>query len=274
MLNSVTFIDQKIGWAVGGHTLPYSHRSSGVVLRTLDGGRRWTQLTGSMLPGLKRAKFFSATRGWAVGSPSALFGSGLFRTTDGGRSWSPVNAAGEQWLCGDFRDANSGAIAGRYGEINVVMTKGAIKSRTPGLGLRAIRDLRLSDDMGGWLVGDGGLVMKTSDGGLTWQLPPRAISPVARNEIDFSAVATVGQNMWAVGSPGSLVLHSPDGGRRWQVQRTGQSLPLKAIAFVDERQGWAVGALGTILHTADGGQTLHRQHSGGTRAALMCIVAD
>ena len=274
VLQSVTFIDQHTGWAVGGTTAPYSQRSNGVVLRTLDGGRRWTQMTGSMLPGLKRARFFSPTRGWAVGSPSPLFGSGLFRTSDGGRSWTPVDAPDEHWLCGDFRDAASGAIAGRMGQLNVVMTRGAIKSRTPGLGLRSIRDLRLAEDVGGWLVGDGGLLMTTGDGGLTWQLPPRAIPPVARNEINFTAVATVGQSVWAVGAPGSLVLHSPDGGHRWHVQRTGQSLPLKAITFIDEHRGWAVGAMGTILHTADGGRSWQRQRSGGTRAALLCIVAD
>ena len=143
-LESVCFIDGRTGWAVGGMTQPWSHRGAGVVLRTLDGGRRWTELTGSMLPGLKDVKFFSPTRGWAVGSPSALFESGVFQTDDGGRSWSPVDAPPAHWLCADFRDENSGAIAGRNGELSIVMTKGAIKSRTPGLGLRSVRDMRLA----------------------------------------------------------------------------------------------------------------------------------
>ena len=273
-LESVTFLDKHTGWAVGGVTQPYSHRAQGVVLRTLDGGRRWTKMTGSMLPTLKSVKFFSPTRGWAVGSPSSLYGGGVFHTTDGGRSWSPVNAPSEHWLCADFLDESAGALAGRNGRLSIVATKGAIKSRTPDLGLRAVRDLKLNPNATGWLAGDGGLVMTTADGGLSWQLPARAIPAAARHEIDFTSVATSGEHVWAVGSPGALVLHSPDGGHSWELQRTGQSIPLHGVTFRDEFHGWAVGALGTILHTADGGRSWQRQRSGGTRLALLCIVAD
>ncbi len=55
---------------------------------------------------------------------------------------------------------------------------------------------------------------------------------------------------------------------------TGVSIPLTAISFVDDAHGWAVGALGTILATSDGGQTWRRQRSGGARAALLCLVAE
>ena len=34
------------------------------------------------------------------------------------------------------------------------------------------------------------------------------------------------------------------------------------IAFVDSQTGWAVGDFGTILHTADGGQTWTRENAG------------
>jgi len=273
-LEAVHFLDRRTGWAVGGSIRPYSHRGEGVVLRTLDGGRRWTRIPDLTLPQLKRVEFFSPTRGWAVGAPSALYGGGVFQTIDGGRSWRPVDAASEHWLCADFRDPNSGAIAGERGKLSVVMTQGAVKSRTPDLGMRAIRDLQLAGDTGGWLVGDGGLVMTTTDGGLTWQLPPRAIPGAARHEIDFAAAAAHGDHVWAVGSPGSLVLHSPDAGRTWELQRTGQPLPLHAIHFADATHGWAVGALGTILATRDGGQSWHRARSGGTRASVLFILAD
>ena len=273
-LESVHFIDRQTGWAVGGTVQPYSQRSSGVVLRTLNGGRRWTKLRVAELPQLKSVKFSTSARGWAVGAPSAMYGGGVFRTGDGGRTWSPINAASEHWLCADFRDENSGAIAGAGGKSSVVMKQGAVRSRMPGLGLRSIRDLKLQGETSGWLVGDGGLVMKTADAGLTWQLPPQAIPPAARHEIEFKAVAMWGDNIWAVGSPGALVLHSPDGGRNWRLQPTGQSLPLYAIQFTDDRRGWAVGAMGTILATNDGGKTWQRQRSGGTRAAVLIIVAD
>ena len=55
---------------------------------------------------------------------------------------------------------------------------------------------------------------------------------------------------------------------------TGQSLPLSAIAFLDENRGWAAGALGTILATRDGGRTWRLQRSGGMRAPLLGIFPD
>src|SRR5262245_23641936 len=43
--------------------------------------------------------------------------------------------------------------------------------------------------------------------------------------------------------------------------------PLRAVRFVDENEGWAVGDEGTIWHTIDSGQNWERQPS-GTRASL------
>jgi hypothetical protein len=50
-----------------------------------------------------------------------------------------------------------------------------------------------------------------------------------------------------------LILHTRNGGTQWEAQRQG-SPGLNAIAFSDERHGWAVGEQGTILRTDDGGQ--------------------
>ena len=36
------FSMSRIGWAAGGFTQPYTGSTSGVVLRTRDGGQRWT----------------------------------------------------------------------------------------------------------------------------------------------------------------------------------------------------------------------------------------
>jgi hypothetical protein len=45
------------------------------------------------------------------------------------------------------------------------------------------------------------------------------------------------------------------------------------VFFLDDRQGWAVGELGSILTTGDGGKTWKLQHRGGERAAIMCVHA-
>jgi photosystem II stability/assembly factor-like uncharacterized protein len=51
-------------------------------------------------------------------------------------------------------------------------------------------------------------------------------------------------------------------GATWSAQRSGTTQALQAVDFVSAANGWAVGALGTILATADGGATWVPQASG------------
>jgi tetratricopeptide (TPR) repeat protein len=68
-------------------------------------------------------------------------------------------------------------------------------------------------------------------------------------------------------------LHSRDQGETWDFLPTHQPLPLNGVFFRDEKRGWAVGELGTILATADGGQTWQVRHHGGKRAAVLMVHA-
>src|SRR5262245_2166542 len=86
-LEAVQFLTGDVGLAVGGWTQPYTHQTHGVVLRTRDGGRTWQETPGLTLPGLKHLKMIDAKAGWALGDPSTLFPSGVFRTEDGGKTW-------------------------------------------------------------------------------------------------------------------------------------------------------------------------------------------
>ena len=57
----------------------------------------------------------------------------------------------------------------------------------------------------------------------------------------------------------------------WEVQKTGLLDELICDAsFPDRQNGWAVGILGNIIHTADGGKTWERQES-GTRKHLFTV---
>ncbi|MBI3837904.1 MAG: hypothetical protein HY288_08225 [Planctomycetia bacterium] len=268
-LASVFFLDAKIGWAAGGYTRPYGETTTGVVLRTRDGGQHWIADRRLVLPAVGRIRFFDATHGWAIGQGSAFFPSGVFATDDGGRTWSALpGEESRSWLAGDFIDPATGALAGRNSTLAVVRRKGVVP-RAADYGLRAIHDLKLVAPAKGWLVGDGGLVLKTRDLGNSWQTPDGEIPAAIRNQFDFSALAVRGEHCWVAGTPGTRVLHTADGGRTWNVCDTGQTLPIQHLVFVDEQSGWAVGDLGTILATNDGGQTWRRQRGGGTRSAFV-----
>jgi photosystem II stability/assembly factor-like uncharacterized protein len=274
-LEAVQFLDGENGLAVGGWTQPYTHETHGVALRTRDGGKTWQNTPDLTLPGLRHVRFIDVRQGWALGDGSPLYPTGIFRSEDGGRTWTPV-PKGESlgWVTGDFRDAKSGAVAGFGGSLGIVTSNEIRPSRTTTLGPRSLRRLLLSGQTGGWLIGDGGLVLTTRDSGFTWTAPPGELPDFAARELDFRALAVLGSHVWIAGAPGTTVLHSADGGQKWQVAKTEQTAPLRGLTFIDEYRGWAVGSLGTILHTRDGGLTWRIQRAGGTRVALLGVVSE
>jgi photosystem II stability/assembly factor-like uncharacterized protein len=76
-------------------------------------------------------------------------------------------------------------------------------------------------------------------------------------------VTRAGTRMVAVGEYGHVVL-SDDDGKTWrQAKRVPSTVTLTAVAFVDEKTGWAVGHDTLILHTTDGGETWVKQFGGG-----------
>ncbi|MGL6094568.1 MAG: hypothetical protein ACRC7O_02050, partial [Fimbriiglobus sp.] len=55
----------------------------------------------------------------------------------------------------------------------------------------------------------------------------------------------------------------------WDVQKTSVPVPVNGLFLLDEQTGWAVGDLGTILGTTDGGKTWQVLKCGGQRAGLL-----
>ncbi|NQU23832.1 MAG: hypothetical protein HQ567_21330 [Candidatus Nealsonbacteria bacterium] len=278
-LRSVWFISERTGWAAGGASHPYTHTGSGVLLATSDGGRTWRRTADQLLPPLRQVRFFDAKNGWAVGDRSAMFPTGVFVTDSGGQGWRPVSGeSGSEstgrWLAGDFLDPNTGTLAGRDGTVAMVQRSGIRSARIGGFGLRNLTRMKLVAPVHGWLIGDGGLVMMTGDLGATWQTPPGMLPPETADQFDFAALAVRGPKCWVAGSPGTRVFHSADAGRNWTTFDTGTQLPIYGLCFADDQHGWAVGALGTILATSDGGRTWQRQRAGGTRAAMLALVGD
>jgi photosystem II stability/assembly factor-like uncharacterized protein len=99
----------------------------------------------------------------------------------------------------------------------------------------------------GWVVGDGGTILRTTDGGSTWT----AVSGTSSALRGLSFVnATAG---WAGGRGGD----GPEDRRRgagWATQTVSPFAFLEAVSFVNERAGW-IGGGGDLASTSDGGST-------------------
>ncbi len=139
-------------------------------------------------------------------------------------------------------------------------------------------DICFADKNNGWIVGsaygDERLILHTSDGGRTWQRQSKKGKWAQFLYVNRGCSFVDSQNGWIVGDKG-LILHTLTGGLVWQKQDSGlkplnvrgfkMPIDLFSVQFTDKNNGWAVGALGTIIHTENGGITWERQRSGTTQ---------
>jgi photosystem II stability/assembly factor-like uncharacterized protein len=119
----------------------------------------------------------------------------------------------------------------------------------------------------GWAVGNGGKVLATTNGGLSWA-PQNA-----RADVDFQDVFfTDSTTGFAVG-PDETIVRTTNGGREWQTVNTNPNAGgarLSSVCFVDPSRGWAVGDQGVLLTTTNGG-TSWSKTTIATDLVLYCV---
>jgi photosystem II stability/assembly factor-like uncharacterized protein len=272
-LRSLHFLDPYTGWVVGREELPHGGGSAGVVLLTRDGGIEWQRVATNVMPGLNWVHFFNERQGILLGDGSDAFPTGIYTTADGGRTWQATPGPRcTSWLSAGFAEPQSAVLAGAWSRL-ATLRQGVLNAAdVDTLGGRTVHGLCLEGDRA-VAVGQGGLVLLSHSAGQRWGYADLKLPAAVRASLDFHAVQCRGERTWLAGRPGSVVFYSPDRGQSWQIQRTGQPLPLYGLFFLDSQTGWAVGELGTILGTRDGGQTWTVQRRGGRRAAALFVHA-
>jgi photosystem II stability/assembly factor-like uncharacterized protein len=266
-IHALQFLTPYTAFAAGREEVQATGKSAAVLLMTRDGGLTWTRVATNDLPGLLAVEFADERNGRVIG------GGQCWRTRDCGRTWDGGD--------GGFR------IAAEITGIKWTRLLGHF-DRGPGCGMaNAEERAELSPQWGARIMGVGtgkqivvavgqrGQIRISNDG---IQAPePIRVAGVRQDILascDFHSAVCCGDQIWVTGAPGSLVLHSRDRGNNWQAKTTSSSTPLNGLFLLDDRQGWAVGELGTILSTNDGGESWKVQKRGGQRAAVMCINAQ
>lgn len=105
----------------------------------------------------------------------------------------------------------------------------------------------------GWALGDGGTVIKTTNGGVNWINSPnpatgRPLSSI--HIVDSNTIYFVG---WF-----ETVVKTTNGGANWTMIRAapvGQGESYEGLFFVNENTGWVVGTGQRLLRTSNGGKT-------------------
>ncbi|MES2000471.1 MAG: YCF48-related protein [Pseudomonadota bacterium] len=98
--------------------------------------------------------------------------------------------------------------------------------------------------------------------GADWPVALHPAETVANARLaNMLAVARAGRRVVAVGAHG-IVLLSDDLGIAWhQASKVPLDITLTAVSFINEKEGWAVGHAGVVLHTQDGGENWQIQRS-------------
>ncbi|AEV62587.1 bnr domain-containing protein [Pseudomonas ogarae] len=89
----------------------------------------------------------------------------------------------------------------------------------------------------------------------------------------LNGIVRAGQRLVAVGEHG-LVIWSDDNGQAWHQATVPVDVNLTAVAFADERHGWAIGHQGVVLSSEDGGEHWRKRLDGVQAAALTLAQAE
>ena len=263
-LKAVSFADADNGLIVGGILIPGTENGRGIVLRTEDGGRHWSQTDTTGIPFLYDVTFSEEGIAEAWGDSSELYPSGCFLSEDGGKTWDSHLKTGRHpgWKKGN-PGQNLFSGLNRSGKPFRIDAHGCDE-------IDAFQgDFRFSD-----FVICGNTVLFSGDcGGLfLWDgnASPRQIPlPAASDDFNFETISFDGHRIDLAGNPGTKIFSTGDFGRSWTSHETGITLPIRKILFTDTQNGCAVGDFGNILVTHDGGTTWSVKHEGGRRAAWL-----
>lgn len=100
----------------------------------------------------------------------------------------------------------------------------------------------------GWIVGEYGTLLKTTNGGTSWDTIP------TYRDTHFYAVNFTDTQVGWIGGADGLLLKSTNGGLNWQQQYIPTTGNVSKIQFLDQNVGYALGA-GLLFKTTDGGNS-------------------
>lgn len=253
-LSSVYFTDANTGYAVG---------DSGIILKTIDSGSKWSALSSGTLNNLYSVFFPDMDTGYVVGDVGTIL-----KTTNGGSIWDFLSdGTNDRFRSSCFLDGSVGYIAG--GGWDMSKTSNGGKSWT---NLRPtdysngnLTSVYFTDSNTGYRTSfyvNWGAIEKTTDGGITWPL-----SKIFDDGDLFSVFFTDPDTGYAVGGDfwterNSIIIKTTNAGADWSIKIFTDSHILRSVYFTDANTGYAVGDSGTILKTFNGGEDWTIQNSG------------
>jgi photosystem II stability/assembly factor-like uncharacterized protein len=188
----------------------------------------------------------------AVSFPDPLIGTyvgEIFRSTDGGMSWTRQEAPAGSGLYADvvFTDVNTGTIVGSEGTI-LRTVDGGENWVAQNSGTSAdLLGVSFTDANHGMVVGANGTIVRTSDGGASW------VPQDSGTDVELRGVRVTSANTATAAGALGTILRTNDGGATWDSQESGTDAQLNAVSFGSGSTGVVVAEDGAILRTTNGG---------------------
>jgi len=157
-MNSITFVNETVGFAVGG---------KGRVVKTMDAGVTWADINLSTTQDLSIVYFYNDHVGFIAGSNV------LFKSTDGGNTWFPINQ--DLYKINDlhFYNTNHGIATTSEGALLKTTDGGGTWVHDPLLNFNhTLTKIDFTGNVGYVLANDASyqtFILKTSDNGVTWE---------------------------------------------------------------------------------------------------------
>lgn len=259
--SKVFFVNSTVGYLLGDGMME--------LFKTTDGGASWTNIPTELnFQGVTSLYFTSADTGFTSGGGGTA--GTMLKTTDGGAHWTnfslPLSASYNSIT---FINRKTGYLIGSSGEI-LRTQDGAltwqIQNKWPSsLTNSSLTSISFADQNTGYIVG-GKEILKTTDGGLQWEV-------IARAAFDLRSVSfTDPLNGICVGGDWqheySGITTTANGGINWNERSaTLTDRYIKRIKFASAATGYAVGGNtntygGFILKTTDTGDSWDTLHTG------------
>lgn len=234
-----------------------------VVDTLVTGGRGGSAVQAEEIKDITRQKlgldapFYVQYIRWMFGWPKKE--GAIYRTTDGGETWKKLAVE----VLKPFEQVSFLSPTLGWGLTDKIVygteDGGRVWARQY-KGDASLNSLFVLDESFGWVLGDNGTILHTSQGGYRQELDSGQLedtwipqnSSTDENLIDAAFIDA--QTGWVVGE-NSTIIHTVNGGAEWVAQSSNTGSRISAVAFSDSRSGWVIGNNGMILGTTDGGQS-------------------